>query len=220
MLAVIPAGGQATRFGGLFKELLPIGKDTTLLLNALATAKRLGADRYLVISTREKFQLHRRYLDNQAAEYQAVVEFAEDPECSLWCAIRYAALRCADAQNVFVMPDTVFGVPQGITLTHREFNLGLFLTREPGRFGVLSDGRIRDKDPELQGVWPAWGTITWSRAVAAWWLLREHQGVRYADHTAAFQDAMDYFGFGTFNLDYYEDLGDWEHYSAFVRTVK
>lgn len=212
MLAVIPAAGRASRFGGVFKELLPVGEGTSLLVNALRQARSLGATDYAVVTRASKRELHADHLSRHADldPFFLVQLGAGD----MWGAIQTTLPLRRD--SLLVMPDTVFRTRDSVP-RNCDFSLGLFETEQPERFGVLSDGMLFNKSTALTGRQLAWGTVYWSANVAEFWRQWEALRGSFASFTAAFQWAMDAFGFETFALDAYYDLGTWESYREFIR---
>jgi len=207
VLGIIPAGGKAERFGGCYKEMLPRGKDQ-LLLNRTVTALNFGgADRILVISSKEKIGLHANLL-GAGFDYQIKRD-------TLWQSIMGSFPYKAD-WNLFAMPDTYY--PQDIfdksDMHKTDFNLGCFTTSRPARFGVIEDGQIIDKQHLPTGNYQAWGVLCWSKLVVDYWLNNLDKIKTYTD---AFNLAMKHFGFTTCKLDYYFDMASWDDYKYFVQ---
>jgi hypothetical protein len=213
MLAIIPAGGRAERFGGIFKELLPIGEREYLLSSAIERSAKLGADRFLVVSNADKAAAHANFVQTRLAGYNVTLTVRRACDTELWAGLRPTLPLCAES-NLLVFPDTVFETSDSIPAC--DFALGLFETAEPWRFGVLADGQIRDKDASLRGSHRAYGCVYWSAAVARDWWIRDRARA-YESHTEAFNEAMRVFGYRTFVISSYYDLGNWASYQAFVR---
>lgn len=213
MLGVIPAAGRATRFGGVFKELLPIGDGDYLLLNALRQARALGADELAVVTRPDKADTHHRFLKSH--DETRPVLLTQQDDADLWGAIRTTFPLRSD--SVLVMPDTVFSryesIPEGCDLA-----FGTFLTDEPERFSVLYEERIRTKLPPArpgQRHWMAWGSVYWSARVVEFW-----RAAHYEHYDRAFEDAMRVFGWQQFAIAGYQDLGTWDSYSRFVKEAR
>jgi hypothetical protein len=95
-----------------------------------------------------------------------------------------------------------------------DFNLILFETDEPERFGVVADDAIWDKSDLYTGHQHAYGAVVWSMEVVEFW--KDHLDV-IIDHTHAFNLAMTEFGFETYHMDYYHDMATFEDYVEFLR---
>ena len=101
MLAVIPAGGRAERFGGIHKDALPIGEGLTLFGATLLRAQAMGCTSFAVITSAEKAALHERLLAGTDAAL--IVSTGR----GLWAAVRQSfALRAE--RSLLLLPDTVF----------------------------------------------------------------------------------------------------------------
>ena len=216
MLTILPAGGRAERFDGIYKELLPIGEGEFLLSDAIRRAHALGADRALVISSAEKLPTHAKFLARHAAGYTVDLCLRSESDEHLWSALR-RAIPTGEA-GLLVLPDTTWScpdrIPAGVDLA-----FGIFVTHEPHRFSLVHEGRILTKPDDLVGRWEAWGCVYWSAAVAAFWEREQQRHGEYPDYDRAFESAMRQFGHGTFRLEDYCDLGTWSAYASFVRAA-
>lgn len=204
MLAVIPAGGRATRFAGVYKDLLPIGDDTFLLSEAVSRAVRMGCDRIAIVTSAEKAAAHERFLREHGIDATLIVS----SDLGLWEAIR--ATFPLNMDSLLILADTVFQAMAMPPVADLAF--GVFETDEPGRFSVVSDNTIITKSADLPSPQTAWGCVRWSKAVIAFW---EGRGP-YEHYDDAFRDAMGAFGFKTFPIESYHDLGTWGAYRAYV----
>jgi hypothetical protein len=216
MLTILPAGGRAERFDGIYKELLPIGEGKFLLSEAIRRAHALGADRALVISSAEKYPTHARFLSRHASGYDVGISVRSERDEHLWAALR-REIPTGEA-GLLVLPDTTWTchdrIPAGADLA-----FGLFATDEPHRFSLVHDGRILTKPAGLAGCWDAWGCVSWSAEVARFWKEEEDLRGAYPDYDRAFEDAMREFGYGTFRIEDYCDLGTWTAYASFLRAA-
>lgn len=203
-LGVLPAAGQADRWGGYPKELLPISNDHTFLSRSVGLLQSSGCDQVLVVTNPTKIHLHAYHL----RDWQGV-QFAIQQGDEMWGAMKTAITVPAD-EYLFMMPDTYVSDPPFPPLERGAFGLGVFLTEEPERFGVIRDGHVVNKAPsDKPGL--AWGVLAWNHAVANRW--RERQLHSY---TQAINDAIDEFGYVTWKLDYYFDVGSMSHYTEFL----
>jgi hypothetical protein len=92
--------------------------------------------------------------------------------------------------NLFAMPDTFFPLEIFTDLIPDNFMIGYFETAKPWRFGVLTDGGIKDKEHLPTGTYQAWGVLGWTKKVVDFW-----QGNQYESHTEAFNAAIKEFGY-------------------------
>ncbi len=216
MLTILPAGGRAERFDGIYKELLPIGEGDFLLSAAIRRASHLGADRALVISNADKLSTHTKFLARHAAPYSVDLQMRDERDEDLWAAM-WRVMPRTDA-GFLVLPDTTWRctgrIPEDAHLA-----FGIFSTDEPYRFSLVHEGRILTKPNGLTGTWQAWGCVYWSAEVAAYWDREQKLRGMYPHYDRAFEAAMQEFGYGTFGLDDYHDLGTWNAYSAYVRAA-
>jgi len=216
MLTILPAGGRAERFDGIYKELLPIGESDFLLSAAIRRASALGADRALVISSRDKHSTHTQFLARHASAYAVELSVRSEQDEHLWAALRRAIPT--DEAGLLMLPDTTWTcdarIPEGADLA-----FGVFTTDEPHRFSLVHDRRILTKPTGLAGRWNAWGCVYWSARVAGFWQREERRHGEYPEYDRAFEAAMAEFGHETFPIGDYHDLGTWAAYAAFMRAA-
>jgi hypothetical protein len=216
VLTILPAGGRAERFDGIYKELLPIGEGDFLLSAAIRRASALGADRALVISNADKVTTHAKFLARHASGFS--VELSVRSECDehLWAALR-RAIPSHEA-GLLLLPDTTWRctsrIPEGADLA-----FGVFDTDEPHRFSLVHEGRILTKPRDVVGRWSAWGCVYWSANVAAFWEREQKLHGVYPEYDRAFEAAMREFGYSTFAIDDYHDLGTWAAYASYLRAA-
>lgn len=203
-LGIIPAAGKATRFCGLFKELMPIGEGVTLLSNAVDRLESIPVDSVLVVTSHYKIAAHSLALSSRAVKYAVQRNYESDA----WGAVQ-ESFDCAGDWNYYLMPDTVLKV--NIPEPQSDFTLGVFATYKPERFGVMDGGRIVDKSTTFAGLQYAWGMLIWSRAVVEYWKAHE-----YKTHTDAFNAAMEHFDYSTFPIDEYRDVSDFKEYRGLL----
>ena len=149
-LGIIPAAGKATRFCGLFKELMPIGEGVTLLSNAVDRLESIPVDSVLVVTSHYKIAAHSLALSSRAVKYAVQRNYESDA----WGAVQ-ESFDCAGDWNYYLMPDTVLKV--NIPEPQSDFTLGVFATYKPERFGVMDGGRI------VAGLLPDSLAYQWSR---------------------------------------------------------
>jgi len=208
-LGIIPAAGVAKRFGGVFKELLPIGETITLLSRAVDTLEMIPVDKTVVVTNPQKIAAHAVALHGRNVEF---VTQGDKPD--IWGAI--ASTLNIDADwYYFIMPDTMQEQDRFPSIPDHDFMLGTFETFDPENYGVLFDGVIVDK-AKLQPPQVAWGTLVWSRNVVELW--KKHlPDIR--DYTQAFNMAMEQFGWGTYSLAWYFDCGTFQRYKRAIEHV-
>lgn len=203
-LGILPAAGKAERWGGYPKELLPISETDTLMSRAVQSLKECGCDSVLVVTNPGKIQLHAYHLKDWDPIHFVIQQGRE-----LWGAVTTAIQMPVD-EYYFMMPDTYLPqlpFPQSVKA---DLCLGLFSTNEPERFGVLRADQLVDKQA---GPIPclAWGVLAWRRSVAEFWRSRQ-----FASHTDAINSAIRAFGYSTWHLDYYYDMGSMDYYRDFL----
>jgi hypothetical protein len=208
MLGVIPAAGRATRFGGIFKELLPIGEDEYLLDHAIRQSAALGADHALVVTRIEKRPWHESHVYRHVDGVP--VDFIEQRHGGdLWGAIRTTfPLR---EKSILVMPDTVFACDG--PLPDCDLAFGVFVTDTPERFSIVEHDRIITKQP-AEGKHLAWGCVWWSERVIDHW-----EQSAFTHYDRAFESAMQRFGYTLVPITQYCDLGTWASYQSYVREA-
>lgn len=111
-LGIIPAGGNAERFGGCYKDMLPIN-NSQLLIDRCIEAERIGgADCFLVITSKDKHAMHHHHLgDGYYFCLKAV---------SLWKSIVVSFAYDAD-WYFFGMPDTYYPTDTFLHLQEKDF---------------------------------------------------------------------------------------------------
>lgn len=207
---IMPAGGKATRFGGIIKELLPVDETgMTLLENTAFTGMlHFKIDEIAVLTNTFKEQYHKSVLDRSPVS-MAPIHYIKGEYAEVWDAIK-AAID-PDQDTVLLLPDTVINLGKGrVQITH-DFMLGVFITEEPERFSTLSEGRIRTKVPS--GVF-AWGAVYWSAKVSK--LLKESTATHYDE---AFNEVIEQVGYNTFPIYEYNDLGSMTYYIRYIQGL-
>lgn len=212
ILGIIPAAGEGIRWGGYYKELLPIGERDWLLGRIVRTMREGGAERILVVSSIPKISAHATHLGNEDIFF-VIQKGGQD----IWSAVK-ESYSYAEDLNFFAMPDTVIPLEAFKREFKSDFTLGIFKTRTPERFGVLQGRQIVDKClmPHTQILsYHAWGVLVWTKRVVDFW---ETQKIE--DYTHAINLAMKEFGFETFRLSYYYDMASWTDYKDFLKRLK
>lgn len=216
ILGIIPAAGEGSRWGGYFKELLPV-KDKTLIDRSIVAMRMGGAKKIAVVSKPDKIATHSKYLSNRHSRIFYLIQ-SHKPE--LFGAVDEALNYAMDYDyTYFAMPDTYFPLfTFQRDFSHADFHLGLFLTQATERFGVLYNGVVVDKQKfckvDVFGqTFSAWGVLIWNKKVSKFWWEKEPK-----DYTDAINLAMKNFTWDTFYLDYYYDMASWKDYEEFIKS--
>ncbi len=209
-LGIIPAAGVAKRFGGVFKELLPIGETMTLLSRTVDTLEMIPVDKTVVVTNPLKIAAHAVALHGRNVTFITQIDKPD-----IWGAI--ASTLNIDADwYYFIMPDTMQEQGRFPLFPDHRFMLGLFETFDPQNYGVLLNGEVVNKNQALIPPQTAWGTLVWSRECVELW-KKYLTDIR--DYTHAFNMAMEQLGWGTYSLSYYFDCGTFERYKRAIAHV-
>jgi len=201
-LGIIPAAGDASRFGGVAKELLPIDDNgLTALENCVRVVGYGNSAEFMIFSTPVKAAVHESLVPD--------AEIIVHPFDNLAAVVAYAA-RTQAAWYVFAMPDTVIPMLSLAREVTHDIVAGTFETDKPGRFGIFVDDHIVDKPPHGGTAWGVW---VWS-----WRAMQRLAGYceQTKDLTAALNLLIGEFGYDTFPLDYYVDFATFADYKEFV----
>lgn len=203
-LGIVPAGGQASRFNGLAKELLPVS-DTECALTRCVQA--IPADEVYVFTTPEKYSLH-----HDALEFVDHAHLIERHCEGLWEVVKLAVVWRSVDWYYFAMPDTVFP-HDAFNVAPGQLKCGTFLTDRTERFGMVYGNKIVDKQP---GGKPglAWGAWIWSRQVA---LDLAEACEQLEDYTEALNVILKRYSMEQFPLRYYYDFASFADYSNFIK---
>jgi len=210
-LGIIPAGGQAVRFDGIHKELLPCNGDGDTLLDRCIESMTLGrADQTLLISNPQKIAIHAERTAGRGLLYKLGCR-------DLWKSL-FAACQLEYDYYLFAMPDTYYPVEIFDTDFDGDLTVWLFDTDKPERFGVVQDGVIWDKcihaTPGI--VHRAYGALAWSRNVVNLW---KDQVEHIENHTQAFNLALTHFHPYLKFMDYYHDMESFADHRKLVSDV-
>ena len=211
-LGIVPAAGEASRWGAkVYKELLPIGDE--LMIERVARSMKLaGATDIVVVTTDEKEPIHREFLDRDIMYCWQDDRWDRD----IWSAIRSTLVYCNRDIHFFGMPDTYFPLNAFEKMTVDTFTLGVFLTTFPHRYDVEVNGEFVNK-PEIEGAYYAWGVAAWTREVAQFWMENDDMITGY---THAFNLARANFAKCKMtHMDYYYDVADWGRYVELIKAI-
>lgn len=217
---IIPAAGKATRFGGTMKELLPLNATDTPLKRAIDNAViGMDADEVVIVTSKDKIWEHMNYVSRNVAFHLPIQYVPQVYDRDLLGAILTGISPYNDGG--LVLPDTVTMVDaHGFTAP---LSFGVFETFEPERFSVICGGTIHTKkklepneciNQAFTTTHRAWGVVMWSKEVAEYWIEHSDEYEHYDD---MFRAAMKRYGYGTFDLPYYYDLGSFDTYVAYLK---
>ena len=111
--------------------------------------------------------------------------------------------------SILVLPDTIFQIVDPIVPAPLSF--GVFETNESHRYSILVGDSIVTKPEDVITPQLAWGCVSWTPDTIDFWSDK-----KYAHYDDAFNAAMHVFGYKTFKIEDYQDLGDWESYRNFI----
>jgi len=204
-LGVIAAAGRASRFNGIPKEMLPVG-NMSLLERNIQVLLRAGCKPIVIVTSPEKIAMHAWVV----RDYDRVILKPQLIGQDIYGAM-YTGMMIPHSEIKFVMADTYLPIGGWKEAKH-PFSIGTFITDEPSRFGVLRGNRFVNKPPfEDTNYRRAWGVLDWSVSVSRHWI--EEYPRTYTD---AINSAMDRFEYELWDLEYYYDVGDWEHYKELI----
>lgn len=215
MRAIIPCAGQATRFNGKLKELLPISEKLCPLTNSIHLAQMyFRPNDIIIISNPEKIRDHAREIDKLPWNRKCDVYFSLQTDDNLWYSIANEIRLNEDHVLLLgdTITDTIAFLPKDI-----DFALGLFNTKEPHRFSIVEDNNSRPNiltkpQNKPEGLYKAWGMVYWSKRVSEFFY--EHAFDHYDE---AFNAAILNYGLYTFDLAYYYDLGSFQAYKEYLK---
>jgi hypothetical protein len=203
-VGIIPAAGNAVRFGGIFKELLPL-KNTTLLEQAV---ERLShCDAVILVSNADKIHDHATILGDR------VIYTIQTRGRDIWGALVTAMEAVDGYRYTMTMPDTYMPTDSlRKPPPNCEIGLWTFQTNTPERFGCLIDGRVVDKDAAVLRPATAWGALTWTSNVRDFWFDRPW----IETCTEAINLAMGSFAHNTEKLGFYHDVASLKDYAELI----
>ena len=205
-IGIIPAAGKATRFGGLYKELLPLPDGRSLLEHAMDRLR--FCDHIVIITNPEKADMHLAVVGKRASLQLQVGD-------EMWGAIK-TAYNTHDADRYcMTMPDTYVKDDVFKYMVGNSFGMGLFKTDEPERFGILQDGWVTDKFKDAAKPANAWGVLSWAKHVCDIW-----NDTKVNNYTSAINTAITAVDYGTWNIGEYYDCADMQRYMELLWHLK
>jgi dTDP-glucose pyrophosphorylase len=209
--AIILAAGQSVRFNGLLKEFLPTGEDREVIDHSISAAKQWGADRIIITTNPNKIAQHAKHFSKP--KYQDLnISFKVLYEGEMLDSLLLACQE-ATSENLMLMADTVFS--GSIELPdYYDLAFGTFNTNTPDRYSIFDGGRIITKPKGYTGDYKAWGCVAFSDEVAEYW-----QSYMFNHYDAAFNSAISEFGYDTFDIGTYSDLGTFSRYLDYLKGI-
>ncbi len=205
---IIPAAGKATRFNGLLKELLPVGKDETPLLLAVKRALSITGQA-IIITTEEKKPFHKAALQAYDRDIYYIIDRC--PSGNLWNSVRLGLEPSKDSG--LILPDTVLNYSDEIPDAPLAF--GVFQTDEAYRFSCLNRELNQfETKPKDRRFGIAWGMVVWDAYVS-------DELVKSICSTADdnFNWLMRLVNWETFILSEYHDLASFEYYKKWLESL-
>jgi hypothetical protein len=102
-IGILPAGGNATRFRGIAKELLPVSPAECALSRAVRAMQNGGASEIYIASRHDRLPEHWRAIENTGGCHLTAKPFRR-----WWEFVRYIGRTVEADRYYFAMPDTVF----------------------------------------------------------------------------------------------------------------
>jgi len=218
MLGIIPCGGKGSRWGGQYKELLPLGKEKWVIDCCVDQMKSVGVKNFCIVSSLEKAGVLAQHFSKEKYFDLNIFFVTQKYNLDMWGAI-LSALPLSIAlggRSFFAMPDTFFGdsgFMKGRDFWDSGFSISLFDTQDGSRFGVYdSKNGITNKNPEFKnGNYRAWGNFSFDSSIA-----REWMNTKFMNYTEALNYTLNnhetYFN----HLDYYYDFATFEEYKCYL----
>lgn len=207
-IGIIPAGGNAERFKGLSKELLPVSVDDCAMSRCIKSMQIGGATEIYIATKQDKIKDHWQVIKDMSGIHLTAREFR-----GLWDFIAFMGESVKADRYFFAMPDTVYPTHVFINDTPANVTCGTFRTFKPYRFGILCGNVIEDKTDKLGYAWGVW---VWSRK-AMEFLANACRETK--NHTGALNLMLARFGVDTFEMSYYYDFATFEDYMEFLCSL-
>lgn len=207
IIGIVPAAGAATRFAGVYKELLP-DKFGIPLIRRTVNILRHVCDQVVVVTNKDKIHTHAQVLGTDC------IYTLQDNKRDIWGAMLEGMKIEAD-HYWFMMPDTIVE----LDLEDLEapvdtcIYVGTFVTNTPGRFGCFHEGMVIDKDECVSTPARAWGMLGWDKIVKDYWKQELPM-----DYTDAINLAMCELEMKTIKLTSYIDIAGIEDYMRYINN--
>ena len=216
MLGIIPCGGKGMRWGGYYKEMLPLDENKWIIDGCIDQMTEVGVNKICIISSMEKIQLLSQHFTRKKYQDKNIVFVIQKYDLDMWGAILTALPLCVGNEWMyFGMPDTIFGrAGYPIKPPNCDFSLSLFNTIDGRRFGVYdrNENKVINKNENLiGGNYEAWGNFSFSEKLAKAWI-----DGNFTNYTDAINFALKNYNTHFHSLDYYYDFTSFEEYKCFL----
>lgn len=224
MIGIILAGGGATRFEGIPKELLPLDQHKVVIDSQLTAMRFAGIQEVFVVTSPKKIYMHAQRFAHMNYEGMGIyprlvippVSYLESQDFGktlTWALqeLSRGKVTAIGLADTIVPPDAYY--PLVVDQSSAGVRLGTFKTTEPERFSILVGNRIITKPQKgfLEGVQNAWGIIVLRENVV------EHlSGKQFPHYDAALNEAIKIYDCSEHRLTYYYDIGSYQWYKEYM----
>ena len=215
MLGIIPAAGKGMRWGGYYKELLPLGDGRWLIDSAVEALTAGGCERICIVTAPEKAGVHATHFSKtKYNDLNIFFVINRNMHHDIFGSLE-ASFPYRESYNFMAFADTLIPEDAFCNLPGKPTVLGTQITTMTERFGVIDGEKVINKSAELAGrEMAAWGTLTWSSEVVDYWLSLDVH-----DYTDAINLAIHKYGFAEKRLDYYYDFAAWGDYKCWIKSL-
>lgn len=211
MIGLIPCGGTAERWGGFYKELLPIAEHSWMLNECIMRLHSYGCDKFVIPVRDDKLAILSQHLQRHL---QLPIAFIPGCGNGMWPDLKRGMLFCGDETIIMSMPDTLLeiaNIDDVIPYSRSAIKFGTFQTEDPGRYSVLT-GSGFIKHPELpKKTYQAWGMVSWRPEITEWFLSNQFE--QFDD---AFNTISNKIGLYTYPITQYVDFANFEEYETYL----
>lgn len=213
--AIIVAGGKASRFDGVIKELLPINDNglTTLEHNLHLAFNRFNVDEVVIVTNTDKVAQHAAAIRLYGFHHNDIFLRIQASN-ELAGAISDGISLYADS-NIVLLADTYKEINDSVDLNNipNDLTFGVFNT-EPARFSILHNGKIITKPSNLHGIYKAWGIIALGKVSTR---LFSRFSITMPHYDDILNRIINVVGYATFPIDVYFDNGNIDVYEQKVK---
>lgn len=210
MIGYVPAGGTNERWGGGYKEMLPIREGRWMLDNAVITLLEAGCDHVYIGTSPIKATMHMEHIRRRGIEHVSFIMAIP----TMWDALKTFLPYALGEDVLMMMADTITVFDSHSMLQDwSNINLGVFATIFPEQFSVFLNDRIvtKPQDIVITKSVNAWGIVGWSDEATRLWLNAKPDG-----YDEAFNLAIKELSSSRFYLPYYYDFADFKSYSRYI----
>lgn len=227
-VGIIPARGQAVRYGGTLKELLPVSNGRVAIDSALVAMSMAGVDQIYIITTKDKAHFYAHRFSNEQYADMGIYPNIVTPHidelvygADLWATLSWALEQrgSKDGYTFIALADTIIPPTTFQTSAVYTGDAGIqfatFRTSEPHRFSIIQDGEILTKPDDLSKIHElpasAWGAITLAPPATAY-----IAGKKYNHYDTALRRAANIYGMTNYPLAYFYDIGSYQWYREYL----